>query len=132
MAQKIKTHQSHVKSPETENDEVVKLWKDEAQSNNNCFLEWIDQTRNVHIHPPEDTLAVVVHVLSKRGAMFIHETDGGDYVDGVGAEDTESSVIVPWDNQWYYDTGGCKNGAWFAMLFVSSEVGTLDHKWLGL
>ena len=25
-------------------------------------------------------------------------------------------------------TGGCKNGARFAMLFVSFELGTLDHK----
>lgn len=112
MVRKIKAHQSRVKSQETENLGLVELWKNEVnrrtfslllgeanslkvQSNCNCGLEWIDQAKNIHIRPPEDTLAVVVYVPSRRGAMFIHETEGGEYLDGVGAEDTEGYVIVP-------------------------------------
>lgn len=37
--------------------------------------------------------------------------------------DSHHSVALMHDR-----TGGCKNGARFAMLFVSFEVGTLDHK----
>jgi hypothetical protein len=123
MVRKIKAHQSRVKSEESENVDLVELWKIEvnrwtfflllvnanslkSQSNSDCDMEWIEQAKNIHIHPPDDTLAVVVYVPSKRGAMFIHETEGGDYLDGVGAEDTECYVIIPWDNRWYYYTIG--------------------------
>ncbi|EDP53660.1 hypothetical protein AFUB_048460 [Aspergillus fumigatus A1163] len=115
MAQKIKTHQSHVKSPETENDEVVKLWKDETKQG--MFTYILPKT-----HLP------LLFMYSAKGEQCLYMRQ----MEVIMSTVLERRIRKVPSSFLGTINGGCKNGARFAMLFVSSEVGTLDHKWLGL
>lgn len=63
---------------------------------------WIDPSNNTRTTPPQNTVAIVIDVRNNRGAVYIHETQGGKHVDGVGTENSRNLVMVPWNSDWYY------------------------------
>lgn len=77
------------------------------------LISWISPTTEppTKISPPELTVAVVVNISQEGGAIRIFDTPGDGYVDGVGTEDVEKLVIVPWSRSWwYYSIGSLRIG----------------------
>lgn len=55
----------------------------------------------VWVNPPQKTVAVVVDVRGRGGAIRIHDND--KYVDDVGpVKDNYNMVIIPWSTNWRY------------------------------
>jgi len=63
---------------------------------------WTTPINNVQTEPPLETVAIIVDIRNNHGAIFIHETEGGNYIDGVGTEEAGKLVIVPWNPGWHY------------------------------
>jgi len=84
---------------------------EECQEKTNCSdcdptITWTTPEKGKRTTPPENTLVMVVDVRSSRGAIRIFETSSGEYVDGIGTEQTGNMVIVPWDSRWHISAAG--------------------------
>ena len=69
-------------------------------------ITWTNPAKGAEIHPPPETLAVIVDVVNNRGAMRIFEKEGGEYVDGVGLDDAGTLVIISWNSRWSLRASG--------------------------
>jgi len=80
--------------------------KKETQRDDCEQILWTHPSKGEEIHPPADTLAIVVDVVHNRGAMRIFEKKTDNYVSGVGIEDAGNYVIIPWDSSWWLRPSG--------------------------
>lgn len=69
-------------------------------------INWTEPVKGIPISPPEDTIAILVDVRGRRGAIRIFKKSDKEYVDGVGTERSGNLVIVPWDPCWYFQAAG--------------------------
>jgi hypothetical protein len=52
-----------------------------------------------------------VNIHKDRGAVNVYETPGDKFIGGVGSEDAESLVMIPWNERWwYYSIGSLRVG----------------------
>ena len=57
----------------------------------------------VWVNPPQNSVAVVVDVRGREGAIRIHNKHDNKYVDDVGPiKDNDNMVIIPWSTNWRY------------------------------
>ena len=45
---------------------------------------------------------MVIVDIQERGAINIFNKTGDAYVDGVGIEDANALVVIPWDDNWWF------------------------------
>ncbi|KAI9888494.1 MAG: hypothetical protein M1814_006885 [Vezdaea aestivalis] len=103
---------SKIRTQESEDDKLIDKCRDSFDCGDCESPTWKAPSNNVHIHPSENTIAIIIDVRDNKGAIFIHEKEDGKYVDGVGTEETGNLVIVPWNNNWYYYSIGSVRLAW--------------------
>jgi hypothetical protein len=53
------------------------------------------------MEPPNNTVAIIADIRNNKG-IYIHETQTGDYIDGVGTKKAGKLIIVPWIHDWHY------------------------------
>lgn len=65
--------------------------------------EWSKPQEMVWLNPPQNTVALVVDVRGRGGAIRIHNNHDNKYVDDVGpVKDNNNMVIIPWNIDWRY------------------------------
>lgn len=69
-------------------------------------LEWTTPPKATRIDPPSNTVAVVVDLVHKQGAIRIFEKEDDTSVNIVGTEETGNRVIVPWESTWWFRVSG--------------------------
>ena len=77
---------------------------------------WTMPPKNIPTTPPEGTVAIVVDVGTRRGAIYVHETGSDEYVVGVGIEEAGNVVMVPWDSSWFYYSIGSTRLAYMVKI----------------
>jgi len=98
MAQRIKAAESSTR------EELIELGRGDAECSDCDLLPPIFPTTEPpsRIHPPSNTVAVVVKISVEGGRIKIFEVPSNKYVGGVGKEDAGHIVIVPWRSSWWY------------------------------
>jgi len=61
-------------------------------------------TKKVRSSFPKNTVAIIVDVRQQVGAFRIYTIGTGKFITGVGTEEAEKMVMIPWNNDWNYDT----------------------------
>jgi len=85
-----------------EDEKLMELCKRETGYDNCGTPNWIVPANRQHTVPPKNTLVIVVDIRNTRGAIVIHELEGGRYLDGVGVDSGGQLFMVPWEGEWYY------------------------------
>ncbi|KAG4420649.1 hypothetical protein IFR04_006239 [Cadophora malorum] len=71
-----------------------------------CELSWTTPPKRTQIKPPGNTVAIVIDVSARGGAVRIFQNDSDERVGAVGVEEAENLVIVPWDSNWWFRVSG--------------------------
>ena len=58
------------------------------------------------ITPPEGTVAIVVDLRVRVGAIRVFHKESGSYLGGVGLGERGSQVIILWNSDWVFTSVG--------------------------
>jgi hypothetical protein len=94
-----------IRAASSSDDALLMECQEKVPCENCDRITWSEPGRGNRIEPPSNTVAVIVDLISARGAIRIFDQQD-TYVDGVGTADAGNLVIVPWDIDWWFYVSG--------------------------